>query len=158
MTARDTKWVRRGWGGSPRRHWCPGALSSPLPPPGDPTPLSSSLQLFELFSGFLKHFPGTHRQIYRNLQEINAFIGQSVEKHRETLDPSNPRDFIDVYLLRMDKVGPGRGEGRGGGEDRQRGRKRLGKGGERWRGREREERLRQVAKTKQQGQKPTEPG
>ncbi|XP_062032759.1 cytochrome P450 2B4 [Lepus europaeus] len=64
---------------------------------------SFSSQVFELFSGFLKHFPGTHRQIYRNLQEINAFIGQNVEKHRETLDPSNPRDFIDVYLLRMDK-------------------------------------------------------
>uniref|UniRef100_A0A5F9D7J2 Cytochrome P450 n=1 Tax=Oryctolagus cuniculus TaxID=9986 RepID=A0A5F9D7J2_RABIT len=64
---------------------------------------SFSSQVFELFSGFLKHFPGTHRQIYRNLQEINTFITQSVEKHRATLDPSNPRDFIDVYLLRMEK-------------------------------------------------------
>uniref|UniRef100_G1U925 Cytochrome P450 n=1 Tax=Oryctolagus cuniculus TaxID=9986 RepID=G1U925_RABIT len=64
---------------------------------------SFSSQVFELFSGFLKHFPGTHRQIYRNLQEINTFITQSVEKHRATLDPSNPRDFIDIYLLHMEK-------------------------------------------------------
>nr|AUD09089.1 cytochrome P450 family 2 subfamily B [Neotoma albigula] len=64
---------------------------------------SFSSQVFELFSGFLKYFPGTHRQICRNLQEILNYIGQSVEKHRATLDPSNPRDFIDTYLLRMEK-------------------------------------------------------
>uniref|UniRef100_A0A8C8UBY9 Cytochrome P450 n=2 Tax=Peromyscus maniculatus bairdii TaxID=230844 RepID=A0A8C8UBY9_PERMB len=64
---------------------------------------SFSSQVFELFSGFLKYFPGAHRQISRNLREILDFIGQSVEKHRATLDPSNPRDFIDTYLLRMEK-------------------------------------------------------
>ncbi|XP_069313772.1 cytochrome P450 2B6-like isoform X1 [Eulemur rufifrons] len=64
---------------------------------------SLSGQLFELFSDFLKFFPGAHRQVYKNLQEINAFIGRSVEEHRETLDPSAPRDLIDAYLLRMEK-------------------------------------------------------
>ncbi|XP_037675222.1 cytochrome P450 2B11-like [Choloepus didactylus] len=64
---------------------------------------SFSSQVFELFPGFLKHFPGAHRQICKKLQEINAFIGRSVEKHRDTLDPNAPRDFIDTYLLRMDK-------------------------------------------------------
>uniref|UniRef100_A0A4X1SNN4 Cytochrome P450 n=1 Tax=Sus scrofa TaxID=9823 RepID=A0A4X1SNN4_PIG len=73
---------------------------------------SFSSQLFELYSAFLKYFPGSHRQIYKNLQQVNAFIGRSVEKHRETLDPSDPRDLIDSYLLRMDKVGFGRGRGR----------------------------------------------
>ncbi|XP_004648669.1 cytochrome P450 2B4-like [Octodon degus] len=65
---------------------------------------SFSSQVFELFSNILKHFPGTHREIYKNLQEINTFIGHSVEKHRETLDPSSPRDLIDTFLIRMDKV------------------------------------------------------
>uniref|UniRef100_A0A8D2DS54 unspecific monooxygenase n=1 Tax=Sciurus vulgaris TaxID=55149 RepID=A0A8D2DS54_SCIVU len=64
---------------------------------------SFSSQVFEFFSDVLKHFPGTHRQVYKNLQEVITFIGHSVEKHRATLDPSNPRDFIDSYLLRMDK-------------------------------------------------------
>ncbi|KAM9756354.1 cytochrome P450 2B4-like [Dama dama] len=64
---------------------------------------SLSSQLFELYPSFLKYFPGSHRQIYKNLQEINVFIGRSVEKHRETLDPNAPRDFIDCYLLRMEK-------------------------------------------------------
>ena len=68
-------------------------------------------QVFEFFSDILKYFPGTHRQVYRNLQEVKDFIGLSVEKHRETLDPSTPRDFIDAYLIRMDKVGFGEGMG-----------------------------------------------
>uniref|UniRef100_H2QGD4 Cytochrome P450 family 2 subfamily B member 6 n=1 Tax=Pan troglodytes TaxID=9598 RepID=H2QGD4_PANTR len=46
---------------------------------------------------------GKERQLYKNLQEINAYIGHSVEKHRETLDPSAPRDLIDTYLLHMEK-------------------------------------------------------
>ncbi|KAM5134183.1 cytochrome P450 2B1-like [Callospermophilus lateralis] len=64
---------------------------------------SFSSQVFEFFSDVLKHFPGTHRQVYEYLQEVLTFIGHSVEKHRATLDPSAPRDFIDTYLLRMDK-------------------------------------------------------
>ncbi|XP_028617671.1 cytochrome P450 2B1-like [Grammomys surdaster] len=64
---------------------------------------SFSSQVFELFSGFLKYFPGAHRQISKNLKEILVYIGHSVEQHRATLDPSAPRDFIDSYLLRIEK-------------------------------------------------------
>ncbi|XP_032747894.1 cytochrome P450 2B15 [Rattus rattus] len=64
---------------------------------------SLSSQVFELFSGFLKYFPGVHKQISKNLQEILNYIDHSVEKHRATLDPNAPRDFIDTYLLRMEK-------------------------------------------------------
>ncbi|XP_051062941.1 cytochrome P450 2B1-like [Phodopus roborovskii] len=64
---------------------------------------SFSSQVFELFSGFLKYFPGPHKQMSKILQEILDYIGHSVEKHKATLDPSNPRDFIDTYLLRMEK-------------------------------------------------------
>ncbi|XP_078002366.1 cytochrome P450 2B4-like [Phascolarctos cinereus] len=67
--------------------------------------LTSSLwgQIFELFSAFLKFFPGPHRRVHNNLTFISAFIAENVEKHKESLDPSAPRDFIDVYLLRMEK-------------------------------------------------------
>ncbi|XP_057607335.1 cytochrome P450 2B1-like [Chionomys nivalis] len=60
-------------------------------------------QMFELYSGFLKFFTGIHKQMYKNLHEVLEYIGHSVEKHRETLDPNNPRDFIDTYLIRMEK-------------------------------------------------------
>uniref|UniRef100_G3TZM7 Cytochrome P450 family 2 subfamily B member 6 n=1 Tax=Loxodonta africana TaxID=9785 RepID=G3TZM7_LOXAF len=64
---------------------------------------SFSSQLYCIAHRLLKHFPGPHRQVYKNLQKVNTFISCSVAKHRETLDPSTPRDFIDTYLLRMDK-------------------------------------------------------
>uniref|UniRef100_A0A8D2DRS9 Cytochrome P450 n=1 Tax=Sciurus vulgaris TaxID=55149 RepID=A0A8D2DRS9_SCIVU len=64
---------------------------------------SFSSQVFESYSDVLMHFPGTRRQVYKNLQEVITFINHSVQKHHATLDPSNPRDFIDSYLLRMDK-------------------------------------------------------
>ncbi|XP_036600751.1 cytochrome P450 2B4-like isoform X1 [Trichosurus vulpecula] len=67
--------------------------------------IASSLwgQLYEMFSDFLKFFPGSHWRAHNNLTSINAFIAENVEKHKESLDPSAPRDFIDVYLLRMEK-------------------------------------------------------
>nr|AUD09049.1 cytochrome P450 family 2 subfamily B [Neotoma albigula] len=64
---------------------------------------SSSSQVFEFFAGFLKYFPGAHRRVFRNMQEVLNYIGQCVEKHQATLDPNSPRDFIDTYLLRMEK-------------------------------------------------------
>ncbi|XP_035293987.1 cytochrome P450 2B1-like isoform X1 [Cricetulus griseus] len=64
---------------------------------------SFSSQVFELFSGFLKYFPGAQVRISKITQEILDYIERSVEQHQKTLDPSNPRDFIDTYLLRMEK-------------------------------------------------------
>ncbi|XP_049643458.1 cytochrome P450 2B11-like [Suncus etruscus] len=64
---------------------------------------SFSSQMFELFPGFLKYFPGSHRQVIKNMHKLTAFISRSVENHRETLDYTAPRDFIDTFLIRMDK-------------------------------------------------------
>lgn len=60
-------------------------------------------QVFELLSGILKHFPGTHMHLYSKVQKIKDFIIKNVEMHRKTLDASSPRDFIDSFLLQMDK-------------------------------------------------------
>lgn len=91
-------------------------------PQEDLTAPSLLPQVFQLFLDFLQYFPGTHRKVYKNPMEINAFTGRSVEEDRETLDPSNPWDFINTYLLHMDKVGFERGELEG----REEGRKILG--------------------------------
>ncbi|XP_032751892.1 cytochrome P450 2B3 [Rattus rattus] len=64
---------------------------------------SFSSQMFEVYSDFLKYFPGVHREIYKNLKEILDYIDHSVENHRATLDPNAPRDFIDTFLLHMEK-------------------------------------------------------
>nr|XP_055045116.1 cytochrome P450 2B15-like [Misgurnus anguillicaudatus] len=59
-------------------------------------------QMFNLLP-FIKHFPGPHQKIYQNVEEFKSFIREAVEEHRKTLDPDNPRDFIDAYLLEMEK-------------------------------------------------------
>ncbi|XP_068243303.1 methyl farnesoate epoxidase-like isoform X2 [Palaemon carinicauda] len=37
------------------------------------------------------------------MYKAKAFIENSVEEHKATLDPDNPRDFIDIFLIEMSK-------------------------------------------------------
>ncbi|XP_056588708.1 cytochrome P450 2B4-like isoform X1 [Triplophysa dalaica] len=59
-------------------------------------------QIFNMVP-FIKHFPGPHQKILQNANELLGFIREEVEEHRQTLDPENPRDFIDAYLLEIEK-------------------------------------------------------
>nr|XP_055045110.1 cytochrome P450 2B4-like isoform X2 [Misgurnus anguillicaudatus] len=52
---------------------------------------------------FLMHFPGPHQKIFQNTTELQDFIREEVKEHRQTLDPENPRDFIDAYMLEIEK-------------------------------------------------------
>ncbi|KAI7794517.1 cytochrome P450, partial [Triplophysa rosa] len=60
-------------------------------------------QIFNMVP-FIKHFPGPHQKILQNANELLGFIREEVKEHRQTLDPENPRDFIDAYLLEIEKV------------------------------------------------------
>uniref|UniRef100_A0A8B9L2X4 Uncharacterized protein n=1 Tax=Astyanax mexicanus TaxID=7994 RepID=A0A8B9L2X4_ASTMX len=60
------------------------------------------LQIFNLVP-FIKHLPGPQQKIRQNLDSLNKFIFDELEEHRKTLDPENPRDFIDSYLVEMKK-------------------------------------------------------
>ncbi|KAK7132740.1 hypothetical protein R3I93_019090 [Phoxinus phoxinus] len=59
-------------------------------------------QFFNLVP-FIKHFPGPHQKVKQNANELVGFIRKQVEEHKETLDPDSPRDFIDAYLLEIEK-------------------------------------------------------
>nr|XP_055045322.1 cytochrome P450 2B4-like [Misgurnus anguillicaudatus] len=59
-------------------------------------------QIFSLVP-FIKHFPGPHQKILQNATELLDFIRKEVKEHRQTLDPENPRDFIDAYMLEIEK-------------------------------------------------------
>ncbi|XP_074075223.1 cytochrome P450 2B6-like [Macrotis lagotis] len=61
------------------------------------------MQLYEQFPHLLKYFPGPHRRIVNLAQHTKEFIARRVEEHQESLDPSDPRDFIDSFLLHMEK-------------------------------------------------------
>ncbi|KAL7863976.1 hypothetical protein AOLI_G00153960 [Acnodon oligacanthus] len=68
-------------------------------------------QIFNLVP-IIRYFPGPHQKIRENANALREFILEMVEEHKKTLDPDNPRDFIDAYLIEMTKVrGQASGEG-----------------------------------------------
>ncbi|XP_072552362.1 cytochrome P450 2C5-like [Salminus brasiliensis] len=61
-------------------------------------------QIFNLLP-ILEYFPGPHQKVWQNGTSLKEFIIAAVEEHRKTLDTGNIRDFIDAYLVEMDKQG-----------------------------------------------------
>nr|XP_037851966.1 cytochrome P450 2C31-like [Chlorocebus sabaeus] len=60
------------------------------------------IQLYNAFP-FLRVLPGSHNVIFKNYALQRSFILEKVKEHQESLDINNPRDFIDYFLIRMEK-------------------------------------------------------
>ncbi|XP_069050331.1 cytochrome P450 2J2-like isoform X1 [Lepisosteus oculatus] len=60
--------------------------------------------LYEAFPVILKYLPGPHNRVFKNYEELQAFVGEEVERHKEDWDPSAPRDYIDSYLAEIQKT------------------------------------------------------
>ncbi|XP_060114370.1 cytochrome P450 2G1-like [Heteronotia binoei] len=63
----------------------------------------ASGQLYEMFSWIMKFLPGSHQQLFRNLNDICDFVSERVQVNKASLDPDNPRDFIDCFLIQIEK-------------------------------------------------------
>uniref|UniRef100_A0A8C0W5W7 Cytochrome P450 n=1 Tax=Castor canadensis TaxID=51338 RepID=A0A8C0W5W7_CASCN len=51
----------------------------------------------------LHYLPGSHNELFKNFAGQKEFILEKVKEHQDSLDPNNPRDFIDYFLIRMEK-------------------------------------------------------
>ncbi|XP_066494457.1 cytochrome P450 2G1-like isoform X1 [Tiliqua scincoides] len=60
-------------------------------------------QFYDIYASFLKYFPGPHTKIYDLLEDMRLFVAKRVKKNQETLDLNSPRDFIDCFLIQMEK-------------------------------------------------------
>uniref|UniRef100_A0A3P8VAZ9 Cytochrome P450, family 2, subfamily N, polypeptide 13 n=1 Tax=Cynoglossus semilaevis TaxID=244447 RepID=A0A3P8VAZ9_CYNSE len=60
-------------------------------------------KLYESFPSVMKHLPGPHNKLFTNFDLVKDFIHEEVEKHKKDLDHNNPRDYIDTFLIEMDK-------------------------------------------------------
>uniref|UniRef100_A0ACB8FT43 Cytochrome P450 2G1 n=1 Tax=Sphaerodactylus townsendi TaxID=933632 RepID=A0ACB8FT43_9SAUR len=60
-------------------------------------------QLYDMYSSIMQYLPGRHNRIYYLIEDLKEFIGQKVKTNQATLDPNNPRDFIDCFLIQMEK-------------------------------------------------------
>ncbi|XP_021360956.1 cytochrome P450 2B5-like [Mizuhopecten yessoensis] len=59
---------------------------------------------------WLRFLPGDFFKIKRNrdnFYEISDYMQQQITDHRNTFDPSNPRDFIDAFLKEQERQEPG---------------------------------------------------
>lgn len=50
------------------------------------------------------HLPGPHRKALDECEKLKGYIREKVELHKRTLDPSCPRDYIDCFLMKAEKV------------------------------------------------------
>uniref|UniRef100_A0A8C6YBS0 Cytochrome P450 2G1-like n=1 Tax=Naja naja TaxID=35670 RepID=A0A8C6YBS0_NAJNA len=65
------------------------------------TPLAQVL--YDMYSCIMQYLPGRHNRIYYLVEDLKDFIAGKIEANQATLDPSNPRDFIDCFLIQMEK-------------------------------------------------------
>nr|UWY61446.1 cytochrome P450 44476 [Bufo gargarizans] len=60
-------------------------------------------QIYDMFPGLMKFIPGKHQKIYKSLDRLHQFVNEKVIINQKTLDPNNPRDFVDAFLIKMEK-------------------------------------------------------
>ncbi|KAG8552881.1 hypothetical protein GDO81_003124, partial [Engystomops pustulosus] len=58
-------------------------------------------QIQDMIPMIMNHIPGPHQKITTLLEELNDFVAERVKLNQETLDPENPRDYIDCFLIKM---------------------------------------------------------
>uniref|UniRef100_A0A670ZL12 Uncharacterized protein n=1 Tax=Pseudonaja textilis TaxID=8673 RepID=A0A670ZL12_PSETE len=59
--------------------------------------------VYDLFPQLMRYLPGPHKKVLASLDIILAFAKQEIEKHKESHSLHEPQDFIDYYLLQMEK-------------------------------------------------------
>ncbi|XP_029028179.1 cytochrome P450 2G1-like isoform X1 [Betta splendens] len=60
-------------------------------------------QMYNLFPWLMERLPGRHHSLFDEVGEMRVFIEKKILEHKETLDPSSPRDYIDSFLIRIDQ-------------------------------------------------------
>ncbi|KAM3620565.1 uncharacterized protein V6R79_025489 [Siganus canaliculatus] len=59
--------------------------------------------LYDAFPNVMKHLPGPHNTIFSNYNAVLDFISEEVKIHKKDLDHNNPRDYIDAFVIEMEK-------------------------------------------------------
>ncbi|XP_070816721.1 cytochrome P450 2J4-like [Chaetodon trifascialis] len=59
--------------------------------------------LYESLPGVMKHLPGPHNKLFSHFNTLQDFITEEVKSHKKDLDYNNPRDYIDTFIIEMEK-------------------------------------------------------
>ncbi|KAH0624276.1 hypothetical protein JD844_007964 [Phrynosoma platyrhinos] len=66
--------------------------------------VSFSHVVYNFFPRLMKYLPGPHKKALSCMEMALSFAKQEIKKHKERQDLQEPQDFIDFYLLQMEKV------------------------------------------------------
>ncbi|XP_033477946.2 cytochrome P450 2J6-like [Epinephelus lanceolatus] len=58
--------------------------------------------MYDSFPRIMKHMPGPHNKMFSQFNSIFDFISEEVKSHKKDLDHSNPRDYIDAFIIEME--------------------------------------------------------
>lgn len=64
---------------------------------------SKWMQVYNNFPKLIDYLPGSHNRFAKNFFYLRNYILDKVKEHQESLDISNPRDFIDCFLIKMNQ-------------------------------------------------------
>ncbi|XP_058023877.1 cytochrome P450 2C23-like [Ahaetulla prasina] len=59
--------------------------------------------IYAAMPNVMKFLPGPHNRIVSDWNKICDYIRTRVDSHKKTLDPDNPRDYIDCFLIKLEK-------------------------------------------------------
>ncbi|XP_034367275.1 cytochrome P450 2C44 [Arvicanthis niloticus] len=60
-------------------------------------------QMYNLWPTLMKYIPGKHKNFSKRVNDVKKFILEKVKEHQESLDPANPRDYIDCFLNKIEE-------------------------------------------------------
>ncbi|CAI9177910.1 unnamed protein product [Rangifer tarandus platyrhynchus] len=61
------------------------------------------IELYNAFPSLLHYLPGSQNTLFKNMTEQRKFILEKIKEHQESLDLNNPQDFIDYFMIKMEK-------------------------------------------------------
>uniref|UniRef100_A0A671VYG7 Cytochrome P450 2J6-like n=1 Tax=Sparus aurata TaxID=8175 RepID=A0A671VYG7_SPAAU len=59
------------------------------------------VQVYNSFPLLMRWLPGPHHAIFGLVQKIIDYVEIKIKEHRESFNPSSPRDYIDCFLTEM---------------------------------------------------------
>uniref|UniRef100_A0A8C8IBI1 Uncharacterized protein n=1 Tax=Oncorhynchus tshawytscha TaxID=74940 RepID=A0A8C8IBI1_ONCTS len=60
-------------------------------------------QLYNIFPWLMERLPGRQQVVFGQVDELRGFVMKKIHEHQETMDPGNPRDFIDCFLTKLNQ-------------------------------------------------------
>uniref|UniRef100_A0A4W5MGI1 Cytochrome P450 2F3-like n=1 Tax=Hucho hucho TaxID=62062 RepID=A0A4W5MGI1_9TELE len=60
-------------------------------------------QLYNVIPWLMERLPGRQQVVFGQVDELRGFVMKKIHEHQETMDPGNPRDFIDCFLTKLNQ-------------------------------------------------------